>query len=90
MERTIEQRKDNEFIKIYFKSLRIKRILLWEAPWFILMFIIREKNNVVVSFIIFITVSLLAYFLIPNYLYKETKMKVDKFYEDLKNYDKNK
>lgn len=83
-----ERRKDNEFIKIYFKSLRRKRILLWEVPWSIVIFITREKNNVVVSFIILITVSLLAYLLRPNYLYKETKIKVDKSYEDLKNHDK--
>ncbi|WP_315120644.1 hypothetical protein [uncultured Clostridium sp.] len=88
MHYNINQRKDNEFIKIYFKSLRIKWILLWGVLCFIRTLITTGKNNVVIDFIILIAVSALIYFLKPGYLYKETKMKVDKFYEDLKNYDK--
>ncbi|MBU5483805.1 hypothetical protein KQI86_05635 [Clostridium sp. MSJ-11] len=88
MDHNIEQRKDNEFIKVYFKSLRIKWILLWGVLCFIRTLITTGKNNVVIDFIILITVSILIYFLTPKYLYKGTKVKVDKFYEDLKNYDK--
>lgn len=82
----IEKEKVNNFICKYFRCLHVKRLLFSGILWILVNFI-EEGTIDLLSLKIMIVVSLLAFFMMPGWLYKETKEYIEQFYSRDSNYD---
>ncbi|MTI66303.1 MAG: hypothetical protein FH753_06850 [Firmicutes bacterium] len=71
-----------EFINTYFKSMNLKFLFIWALVSSIYGYIIIGKENIFKILIVILFISIIAHYIRPNYLKKETLKAVENFYKD--------
>ncbi|MBS4537041.1 hypothetical protein GOQ27_01120 [Clostridium sp. D2Q-11] len=80
----LEKRETLDFVRNYFRSKNIKGFIIYILLFFIFLKITGIYNRTILSFVIIIIIGIIKYSLIPDYLYRETREGVDKYYKDRK------
>lgn len=84
----IDKEENLKYIKKYFISRNIKRLLIYYFCFFIISKIIWKNDNIIIPMLIILILGILRYFFMPDFLYKETKEAIEKYYDDNKNDEK--
>lgn len=91
MKAIISLEETEKFIKKYFKTLRIKKYIIWAIIWFTTIPILSKSPlDSITRLGVILGVSILAYFIIPDNLYKETKKAIIGVYKKIANFTDNK